>query len=78
MNDFHYYKVEGADHFMSKFTTGNTLTENNCGKKCTEDCKCLGYFYHKETSKCWVAHDLNSLKKSSNSTHVGYIKVPNH
>ena len=78
MNDFHYYKVEGADHFMSKFTTGNTLTENNCGKKCSEDCKCLGYFYHKETSKCWVAYDLNTLTKSSNSTHVGYIKVPNH
>jgi hypothetical protein len=77
VNDFHYYKVEGVDHFMSKYTTGDSVNENDCGKKCSVDCKCLGYFYHKETTKCWVAYDLNTLTKVSNSTHVGYIKVPN-
>ena len=78
VNDFHYYKVEGVDHFMSKYTNGDSVTENDCGKKCSVDCKCLGYFYHKETTKCWVAYDLNTLTKVSNSMHVGYIKVPNH
>ncbi|GMY32022.1 epidermis-specific secreted glycoprotein EP1-like [Fagus crenata] len=77
VNDFHYYKVEGVDHFMSKYTTGDSVNENDCGKKCSVDCKCLGYFYHKETTKCWVAYDLNTLTKVSNSTHVGSIKVPN-
>lgn len=77
-NDFGYYKIIGVDHFMSKFTNGDSVNENACGKKCSVDCKCLGYFYHGESSKCWIAYDLNTLTKVSNSTHVGYIKVPNH
>ena len=78
VKDFRYYKVEGVDHFTSKFTTGDGVNESACGKKCSADCKCLGYFYHGESSKCWIAYDLNTLTKVSNSTHVGYIKVPNH
>ncbi|KAG2677716.1 hypothetical protein I3760_12G110200 [Carya illinoinensis] len=78
VNDFHYYKVGGVDHFMSKFTTGERVSEKDCTKKCSMDCKCLGYFYHNKDSKCWIAYDLNTLTKIANSTHVGYIKVPNH
>ncbi|KAG6758795.1 hypothetical protein POTOM_035256 [Populus tomentosa] len=40
------------------------------------DCKCLGYFYNKETSKCWIVYDLHTLTRVGNSAHVGYIKAP--
>ncbi|TQD83446.1 hypothetical protein C1H46_030992 [Malus baccata] len=75
---FHYYKVEGVDHFLSKYTKGDSIKESDCAKKCTLDCKCLGYFYNQDTSKCWIAYDLKTLTKVANSTHVGYIKAPNH
>ncbi|KAM1041795.1 hypothetical protein ACFX13_031668 [Malus domestica] len=75
---FHYYKVEGVDHFLSKYAKGDSIKESDCAKKCTLDCKCLGYFYNQDTSKCWIAYDLKTLTKVANSTHVGYIKAPNH
>ncbi|CAM8995286.1 unnamed protein product [Rhodiola kirilowii] len=74
---FHYYKVEGVNHFMSTFTRGDVTTESGCGSKCSSDCKCLGYFYRQEESRCWLAYDLMTLSRVANSTHVGYIKVPN-
>ncbi|KAJ4726441.1 Epidermis-specific secreted glycoprotein EP1 [Melia azedarach] len=78
-NDFHYYKVDGVDHFTSKYTRGTgPIKVEDCGKKCTSDCKCLGYFYHQETSRCWIAYDLKTLTKFPNSTHFGYIKAPNN
>ncbi|GAB4846566.1 hypothetical protein Ancab_025572 [Ancistrocladus abbreviatus] len=71
-----YYKLEGIDHFISKYTKGDgPMKENECGNKCTKDCKCLGYFYHQETSRCWIAYDLKTLTKAVNSTHLGYIKI---
>ncbi|XP_062109441.1 epidermis-specific secreted glycoprotein EP1-like [Humulus lupulus] len=76
-SDFHYYKIEGVDHFLSKYTKGSVVKESDCGNKCTSDCKCLGYFYHKQASRCWIAYDLMTLTKVDNSTHVGYIKTPN-
>ncbi|CAN6558265.1 unnamed protein product [Malus baccata var. baccata] len=75
---FHYYKVGGVDHFLSKYTKGEATKEANCAKKCTSNCKCLGYFYNKDTSRCWIAYDLKTLTKVANSTHVAYIKAPNH
>ncbi|KAK8638234.1 hypothetical protein V6N13_136672 [Hibiscus sabdariffa] len=30
----------------------------------------------RETSKCWVANELKTLAKTSNTSHVGYIKAP--
>lgn len=74
--DFKYYKVEGVDHFLSKYTRGTADTEVKCSTKCSSDCKCLGYFYNQETSRCWIAYDLKTLTKVANSTHVGYIKAP--
>ncbi|PPS05552.1 hypothetical protein GOBAR_AA15105 [Gossypium barbadense] len=76
-NGFSYYKLEGVDHFMSQYNEGEGIKESDCGRKCTSDCKCLGYFYHRETSKCWIANELKTLAKTSNSSHVGYIKAPN-
>ncbi|KAJ6417108.1 hypothetical protein OIU84_002912 [Salix udensis] len=75
--NFYYYKLEGVDHSMSKYAGGSgPVKEEECGRKCSSDCKCMGYFYNKETSKCSIAYDLQTLTKVSNSTHVGYIKAP--
>ncbi|CAK7327658.1 unnamed protein product [Dovyalis caffra] len=75
----YYYKLEGVDHTMSKYASGSgSISEVDCGKKCSSDCKCLGYFYNKETSKCWIVYDLQTLTKVANSTHVGYIKASKH
>lgn len=71
-----YYKVQGVDHFLSKYTKGNgPMTIDDCGKKCTKDCKCLGYFYHQESSRCWIAYDIKTITKTLDVKHVGYIKV---
>ncbi|XVF18663.1 hypothetical protein REPUB_Repub11eG0042300 [Reevesia pubescens] len=76
-NDFYYYKLEGVDHFVSTYTRGNgPIKEDECGKNCSKDCKCLGFFYKQETSRCWIAYDFKTLTKVENSTHVGYIKAP--
>ncbi|KAH7512649.1 hypothetical protein FEM48_Zijuj12G0113300 [Ziziphus jujuba var. spinosa] len=77
-SNFHYYKVEGVDHFLSKYTRGVAVKESDCRKNCSKDCKCLGYFYNQQTSRCWIAYELKTLKKVAKSTHVGYIKAPNH
>ncbi|XP_039172006.1 epidermis-specific secreted glycoprotein EP1-like [Eucalyptus grandis] len=75
--DFSYYKLAGVDHFLSKYTKGEgPMKEGDCRGKCNKDCKCLGYFYNQETSRCWIAYELKTLTKVANSTHVGYIKVP--
>ncbi|EXC18475.1 Epidermis-specific secreted glycoprotein EP1 [Morus notabilis] len=76
-SDFHYYKIVGVDHFLCKYTSGEAIKESACEKKCTADCKCLGYFYNRETSSCWAANELRTLTKVANSTHVGFIKAPN-
>ncbi|KAE8706099.1 Epidermis-specific secreted glycoprotein EP1 [Hibiscus syriacus] len=76
-NTFSYYKVDGVNHFMSQYNEGQGIKESDCGRKCTTDCKCLGYFYHRETSKCWIANELKTLAKTENTSHVGYIKAPN-
>ena len=77
VSDFHYYKIQGVEHFLRKYTSGEAIKESACERKCTLDCKCLGYFYNRETSSCWVVNDLKTLTKVENSTHVGYIKTPN-
>ncbi|KAE8677307.1 Epidermis-specific secreted glycoprotein EP1 [Hibiscus syriacus] len=74
--DFYYYKLLGVDHFMTTYTRGNAIKEDECGKRCSKDCKCLGYFYNQEISRCWVAYDLKTLKRVANATHVAYIKAP--
>jgi hypothetical protein len=53
----YYYKLEGVDHTTSMHESGSgSMSEVECGEKCSSDCKCLGYFYNKQTSKCWIAY----------------------
>ncbi|GMH25569.1 hypothetical protein Nepgr_027412 [Nepenthes gracilis] len=70
-----YYMLEGVDHFMSKYAKGDGPMElGMCKGRCTKDCKCLGYFYHMETSRCWIAYGLKTITRSENSTHLGFIR----
>ncbi|KAL0399467.1 UNVERIFIED_CONTAM: EP1-like glycoprotein 3 [Sesamum radiatum] len=76
-NDIKYYKLEGVDHFLSKYTRGSgPVKEEACSRKCTSDCKCLGFFFNRAESRCWIAYELKTLTRVANSTHVGYIKTP--
>lgn len=78
-NEIKYYKLEGVDHFISKYTRGNgPMKEEECLRNCTIDCKCLGFFFNRAEAKCWIVYDLKTLRKVENSTHVGYIKAPLH
>lgn len=71
-----YYKVVGVEHFMSRFSEGDgPMKVGDCRDKCSKDCKCVGFFYREESSKCLLAPVLGTLTKVSNSSHVGFIKV---
>ncbi|GJY04038.1 epidermis-specific secreted glycoprotein EP1-like protein [Tanacetum coccineum] len=76
-SDFHYYKLEGVDHFTIKYTRGDETNQRQCESKCSSDCKCMGYFYHTDRSRCWIAYDLKTLTRVGNSTNLAYIKTPN-
>ncbi|KAF5780820.1 putative S-locus glycoprotein [Helianthus annuus] len=76
--DFHYYKLQGVDHFMIKYTKGDgPMKQSDCESKCTKDCKCMGYFYHTDELRCWIAYDLKTLTLVGNSTRFACIKTPN-
>ncbi|XP_073126898.1 epidermis-specific secreted glycoprotein EP1-like [Henckelia pumila] len=75
--DIKYYKIEGVDHFLSKYTSGTgPVKEADCQKKCTSDCKCAGFFFNRADSRCWVVNDLMTLTRVDNASHVGFIKTP--
>ncbi|KAL0865926.1 hypothetical protein Bca101_045044 [Brassica carinata] len=74
---FHYFKIEGADSFMTKYNGGSSTTEKACGDKCTRDCKCLGFFYNRKNSNCWLGYELKTLTRTGDSSLVAYVKTPN-
>ncbi|KAI3769339.1 hypothetical protein L6452_00440 [Arctium lappa] len=76
-SSFSYYELKGVDHFTVKYSAGTgPVNRKDCESKCTKDCKCLGYFYHTDRSRCWIAYELKTLTRVGNSTHVAYIKTP--
>lgn len=71
-----YYKVDGVEHFASAYNEGNgPMKVTECKSKCTQDCKCLGFFYRQESSKCLLVPELGTLIKTTNSSHIGFIKM---
>ncbi|XP_074297002.1 EP1-like glycoprotein 4 [Silene latifolia] len=71
-----YYKVQGVEHFSIMYNKGEgSMALASCQSKCSLDCKCVGYFYHLENSRCWIAYDLMTLTKSGNPRHFGFIKT---
>ncbi|KAL8103613.1 epidermis-specific secreted glycoprotein EP1-like [Apium graveolens] len=70
-----YYKVAGVEHFMNGYTEGGGIKFVDCREKCNKDCKCAGFFYREESSKCLLVPELGTLIKVSRTSHVGYIKM---
>ncbi|KAI3936736.1 hypothetical protein MKW92_043051 [Papaver armeniacum] len=78
-----YYKVEGVDHFManSEINKGEGPVKMEvCKKKCSDDCECMAFFYRKDSLRCLLTAQLNTLNKvidSSNTlsaNHIAFIK----
>ncbi|RWR89239.1 epidermis-specific secreted glycoprotein EP1-like protein [Cinnamomum micranthum f. kanehirae] len=46
-----------------------------CRDGCSKDCKCVGFSYRKESSKCLTTPVLDTLIKVDNSRHLAFIKI---
>ncbi|KAL5738249.1 hypothetical protein ACOSP7_031010 [Xanthoceras sorbifolium] len=70
-----YYKIVGVEHFLNPYMNDSEIPMKfgECREKCNKDCKCLGFIYKEDTSKCLLAPLLGTLIKDVN-TSVGYIK----
>ncbi|TXG66740.1 hypothetical protein EZV62_008015 [Acer yangbiense] len=70
-----YYKIVGVEHFLNPYMDDSEkpMKVGECRDKCNKDCKCLGFIYKEDTSKCLLAPLLGTLIKDVN-TSVGYIK----
>ncbi|KAF5780818.1 putative S-locus-specific glycoprotein/EP1 [Helianthus annuus] len=74
---FKYYQLKGVNHFTVKYTAGTEpVKQSDCESNCTKDCNCMGYFYHTDNSRCWIAYELKTLTRVGNSTSLAYIKTP--
>jgi hypothetical protein len=73
-----YYKIVGVEHFLNPYLEDGErpVKIRECREKCDKDCKCVGFFYKEDTSKCLLAPLLGTLIKDVN-TSVGYIKYSN-
>ncbi|KAK9150544.1 hypothetical protein Syun_008853 [Stephania yunnanensis] len=71
-----YFKIAGVEHFMSPYLADKAqkMSVNACRDKCSKDCKCAGFFYREDTSRCFTTPLLATLIKVTNTSRVGYIK----
>lgn len=71
-----YYKIVGVEHFLSPYLedSDRPVKIGECRAKCDKDCKCVGFFYKEDTSKCLLAPVLGTLIKDVKNTSVGFIK----
>lgn len=71
-----YYKIVGVEHFSNPYLDDGKgpMKVGECRAKCDKDCKCVGFIYKEDTSKCLVVPVLATLIKDVNATSVGYIK----
>ncbi|XP_068649062.1 EP1-like glycoprotein 2 [Aristolochia californica] len=71
-----YYKIEGVEHFLSAYNDGEgTMKVAECRDKCSKDCKCLGFTYKQESSKCLMLHVLGTLSRDNDPSHTVYVKI---
>ncbi|MCL7039580.1 hypothetical protein MKW94_028589 [Papaver nudicaule] len=77
-----YYQIDGVDHFLSVSNEGEgPMKIDDCKLKCSKDCRCAAFFYRKDTSRCLIVNELNTLTKvtgSSSKQHVAFIKYANN
>ncbi|TYJ48364.1 hypothetical protein E1A91_A01G056600v1 [Gossypium mustelinum] len=73
---FDYYKILGVEHFLNPYLDDGEgpMKVEQCRDKCSKDCKCKGFIYKEDTSRCLTAPVLGTLIKDVNTTSVGYIK----
>ncbi|KAK9199078.1 hypothetical protein WN944_014265 [Citrus x changshan-huyou] len=77
--DFHYYKLESVEHYMCRYNDGiESITIEDCARRCSSNCRCVAYFYDTDLSRCWTAFDLKTLSKVPDSKIVGFLKFPNN
>lgn len=71
-----YYKIIGVENFLNPYLDDGKgpMKVEECRERCSRDCKCLGFIYKEDTSKCLLAPLLATLIKDENATSVGYIK----
>lgn len=72
-----YYKMVGVEHFLNQqYSEGEgPMKMVECRDRCSKDCKCVGFFYRVESSKCLPVPVLDTLIKVSNSSHLAFIKI---
>ncbi|KAI3991928.1 hypothetical protein MKX01_012873 [Papaver californicum] len=59
-----YYRVKDVKDYRLDYYVGEgPMTINECMKKCSDDCKCVGFFYINDGSKCSLAAEFNTLAK---------------
>ncbi|MQL87062.1 hypothetical protein Taro_019593 [Colocasia esculenta] len=65
-----YYRVAGVENFLTKFVEGEgAIKLEECKRRCSMDCMCLGFFYWEESSKCWLAPTSGTLNRVSTTAH---------
>ncbi|XWS10911.1 hypothetical protein CRYUN_Cryun38cG0039000 [Craigia yunnanensis] len=71
-----YYKIVGVEHFLNPYLDDGEgpMKVEKCREKCSKDCKCLGFIYKEDKSKCLIAPVLGTLIKDVKTTSVGYIR----
>ncbi|XP_042466514.1 EP1-like glycoprotein 2 [Zingiber officinale] len=70
-----YFKVEGVENFLSTYSNGEgKLKVEECRRRCSADCKCRGFLFWENESRCWLTPLLGTLSRVSNSSHVAYVK----
>jgi PAN-like domain len=74
-----YYKVVGVETFVSKYTKGEQKVKlEECRRRCSMDCNCLGFLYWEKERKCWLTDVLGTLMKVDDLSHVIYVKYLKH
>ncbi|KAI3831146.1 hypothetical protein MKX03_000269 [Papaver bracteatum] len=60
-----YFKVKDVEDYrplVNSYRKG-PISVNECMKKCTDDCQCVGFFYKNNGFKCFLAAQFNTLAK---------------
>ncbi|KAI3847173.1 hypothetical protein MKW92_027410 [Papaver armeniacum] len=76
-----YYKLEGVDRFLdaASVEAEGPIKVDACMKKCSDDCKCAGFFYRVDSSMCLRTAQFYTMTKlsddlESNKLSTVYIK----
>ncbi|MCL7041755.1 hypothetical protein MKW94_008041 [Papaver nudicaule] len=75
-----YFRVKEVGNYLpllgDDIEGEGPMTISECMEKCSNDCKCVGFFYRYDWSKrCWISSQLNTMTRRGFTTFVdAYIK----